>query len=706
MGTALLVNGVAAAAGSLLVSLAAIPLAGIQGAAAILVVVGGLGLFPMVIFRGKDRRRALAATTLFAAVIAVAVSLVAGRQMPRAMLQEAVGAKHQEIIHYDEGRTGTVSVTVNEINGERQLFMNAVNEVTTRLVHDQSFKLLGHLGPLLHPDPKRGLMICLGAGLSAGAALRHPLEHLDVVELSSSIPGATRKWADLNNDVLDDPRLALHIDDGRRFLAEEKEPYDVVIVDSTHPKSVDSWILYTSEFYELVRDGMDDDGIFVQWLPLHGLSENEFKIIVRTFLEVFPEATLWVNVGFETYGQVAYLKLVGTKAPLRIDYRELALRLKEPRIAKDLAPYGMDRPEEILDTFLATAAAATRWTEGLPVQTDDRPFLPYITDMSLGRRMEPALLLAVRSRIAPLLGRMGADEERIIDTLDTAHEAQGFLLAGMLARAAAAYPESEKIELFEDRAGEGRGYYLALAKRYEDDGAKLFEIGSYLGNLGHTKDARDLYEKAAKLRPDDSRIAVNRALLDLDDGKVDEAVSALAGVVRDEPDNALASYNLGAALLARGDSAAAVDELKRAVELDPDLHGAWISLAEAHRQSGDLRKAEAVLRKLTERARWLPEAWDMLGLIEGQRGEWDRAKELHSKALFLDPYRAQAHYNMGIALQEEGRLKAAAEAYSTALRIDPKDAEAHNNLGLVYAAAGLFDKAADHHRQALEIEPQ
>ena len=91
--------------------------------------------------------------------------------------------------------------------------------------------------------------------------------------------------------------------------------FDVIMVDSTHPKAVDSWILYTREFYDLVRDRLKDEGIAVQWLPLHGLSEKEFKIIVKTFYDVFPHATLWTNVGFEVYGQAASTSLTNRHPP-------------------------------------------------------------------------------------------------------------------------------------------------------------------------------------------------------------------------------------------------------------------------------------------------------------------------------------------------------------------------------------------------------
>ncbi len=703
IGTAIMVNGIFAATGSIVTWFAIIPTIGIQNTFAFLGVVAALGVIPLLLCEEGTRR--VVKMALLALFVVASVGVSTGSNMPRKMLKEAVGKNHQEIIYYNEGRTGTVSVTKNSINGERQLFINAVNEVTTRLVHDQSFKLLGHLGPLLHPKPQKGLMICLGAGLSAGAALRHPLQSLDVVDLSSSMEQAAREFADINNNVLDDPRFHLHIGDGRQFLLRSDERYDVMMVDSTHPKSVDSWILYTLEFYELMRDHLEEDGIAVQWLPLHGLSEREFKIIVRTFMEVFPNTTLWVNVGFETYGQVAYVKLVGTLEPLVIDYRELSARLKEPRIQKDLEPYGMTSPDEILDCFLASPSVATGWTKGVPVQTDNQPFLPYITEHSEGRRMEPALLLAVRSGVAPYLFRMGDREPDVLAKLETTFEAQGFLLSGMLDRAKEAWPDGKKIALFGERLDRGHPYYLALVELYGDDPEKLFEIGSYLGNLGFRKDAGKLYDRALKIDPNNGRAIINRALLHLDLGDTDRAIKSLMGLVASEPDNALARYNLGTAILSSADAASAIPHLVKALEIDPDLHGASLSLAEAYRNMGRLKKAEGLLRELTQRAQWLPEAWDMLGLVEAGRSEWANARQYHSRALALDPYSAQAHYNMGIALQEEGRLKAAAQAYGAALRIQPDDAEAHNNLGLVYAAAGLLEKAAMHHRKALEIEP-
>jgi spermidine synthase len=706
LGTALLANGVASAAGAVAVTAIAIPALGIQPT--LFAVAAGCALasiFVAALSVPRSRRRPLLAVALIACAALAAVAALP-RDLPRRMLSASIGARQWELVHYEEGRTGTVAVARNRLNGERQLFMNAVNEVTTRLVHDQSFKLLGHLAPLLHPDPKRGLMICFGAGISAGAALSHPFETLDIVELSSAIPRAADHFRDLNHGALADPRVRLHIDDGRHFLAASRERYDAVMVDSTHPKAVDSWALYTVEFYREIRAHLSPQGIAVQWVPLHGLSEREFKVIVRTFLEAFPMTTLWVNAGFETYGQAAYVKLVGTNAPLAIDYGALERRLAEPKISADLAPFGMDGPIEILDCFLAGPATASEWTNGLEVQTDDRPFLSYITDGSGGRRMEAALLNGVRSSVVPLLRNTGDGKARIGAELERAREAQGFVLAGLLDQARATWPEGRKLALFAAAAGKGPGYYASLADLYRDDAEKLFEIGNDLGNLGLAAEALDLYDRAIRASGDGARYRLNRALALLDLGRIDEAVEALSAGAAAEPDNPLASYDLGVALLAAGRPAAAIVPLDHAAALDPGLYGARMSLAEALRQNGDLDRAEEVLKAALAENPWLAEARDMLGLVAQARGETELAIEQHAEALRLDPYRAEAHYNIGLALRAAGRFDAAAEAFETAIRIDPADAEAMNELGRMYGAARRYDRAIGYCLRALEAAPE
>lgn len=703
IGTTFLVNGIAAAAGTILTGTLLIPTIGIQHSFVLLSLVATVGGI-VVILGATKRERKINIALIVTATMVVGVAFALPRNLPKSMLQQAVGQSHQRIVHYEEGRIGTISVTVNKINKEKQLFVNAVNEVTTRLVHDQSFKLLGHLAPLIHPDPQEGLMICFGAGVSAGAAISHPLASLDIVDLSDTVWNAAGHFKYYNNEVLKDKRVHRHVDDGRQFLLRSNTLYDVMMIDSTHPKAVDSWILYTSGFYELVRAHLDKEGIVVQWLPLHGMSEDEFKIIVRTFLEVFPHMTMWVNVGFETYGKAAYVKLVGTHQPLQIDFKELKRRIKEPRIERDLKKYGMASVWEIIDSFLCDAATAKQWVKDMPVQTDNRPFVPYITPYSKGRRMDAASLIPVRSSVIPFLFNLGEDEENINSFWQNAQMANGFLMAGMLERAAETRPDGEKIKWSKQRYSTAKDYYLKLAKLYKNDGNRLFEIANYLGNLGFSKDAIRIYEQSIALEPATVK-QINLALALLDTGQAKAAHNQLIEVVEATPNSALANYNYGVSQLALQNAGEALLYLEKAIRLDDSLMGARLALADAYRQMGRLDKAESRLQGITVEAPWLEHAWDMLGLVEGDKKNWDQARQFHAKALSINPYNATAHYNIGIALEKLHRYEEAAGAYRAALLIEPNDAESENNLGLLYGKAGLFDEAIRHHLNAIDIEP-
>jgi tetratricopeptide (TPR) repeat protein len=305
-----------------------------------------------------------------------------------------------------------------------------------------------------------------------------------------------------------------------------------------------------------------------------------------------------------------------------------------------------------------------------------------------------------------VLTNMGEDEPEIRANVKQAEEAQGFLLAGLLDRAAEVWPTSKKTALFKDRAKRGREYYLALAEKYKDTPEKIFEIGSLVGNLGYPEDARKLYEKAVAAAPEQSKYRINLALTLIDLGEVDKASAMLQKIVKDEPDNALAHYNLGVALNRTGQGGLAIDHLKKALDILPSLVGAQLALAEAYLEMGRLDTAEATLLEVTEKNAFVAEAWDMLGLIAGKRKDWEQAKTFHIRALSLEPYRATSHYNLGIALEEAGRPKEAAGAYQAAIRITPDDAEAHNNLGLVYMRAGLFEPAVKSFLNALDLTPQ
>ncbi|MBN2191902.1 MAG: hypothetical protein JW751_03730 [Polyangiaceae bacterium] len=702
VGVVVLVNGIGSMLGALGGSMALGALVGIHDAFRLLATFA-VSAGAAVLVVSARRRVDLGGALVPLGLLAVMLGLLPPA-LPRQLLLSAVGPRHQALLHYEEGRTGTVSVIQNDLNGEKQLVINAVNEVTTRLVHDQSFALLGHLGPLLHPDARRAVMICLGAGLSAGAAVTHPLDRLDVVDLSAAVPRGARHFASENGGVLDSPVVHLHTDDGRRFLLDAREPYDVAIIDSTHPKSVDSWILYTREFYALVRERLAVGGVVVQWLPLHGLSEREFKIVVRTFLSELPTATLWANVGFETYGQVGYAKLVArVGGRLEIDLDRIERTLAIPAVRASLERYGMASAAEILAAYVGGADELEEYTHGVPVQTDDRPLLAYSTPWSRGRRMVPRLLLGVQGTLAPHL--TSAPNHALAPRLAATLEAERFVRAGRLERALELAPGSRRLSLFAAQEATTAPYYLALAERYRDVPAVLYEAGTQLGNLGHPEAALAVLGRARELAPHDFRIALHHALALRAVGELSGAIGMLEELRRREWDTALVHQNLGALLLDSGEAGVAAGHLETAVNLDPRASGARLLLAEARLAAGDPQGAQRDAEIVAAQEPTASEAQTLMARVSLAVGDCARAAESAERALRFDPTVAESQRARAAARFCLGDLRGAEYAYEAALHVAPDDAMAHDELGQLLVRRGEVERGILHHVTALEIAP-
>ncbi len=204
-----------------------------------------------------------------------------------------------------EGRAANVAVLdINDpriMEPYRDMFLNGVEEASTRYWHTQLFKLLGTLPALVHEsdEPLDALVIAFGAGITAGSVLSSDrVASLDVVDLNPDIAGINDLFTEVNGDVFHRDRFHFYNDDGRNYLVTNAKQYDLIISDSTHPRAYDSWILYTKEFYESVKRRLRPDGIFAQWVPLDRTMEGQlFRIHLNTFRSVFPTSTLWYVYG-------------------------------------------------------------------------------------------------------------------------------------------------------------------------------------------------------------------------------------------------------------------------------------------------------------------------------------------------------------------------------------------------------------------------
>jgi len=283
-----------------------------------------------------------------------------------------------ELVYHAEGVQNTIDV-MRSPSGTTALVIGGNVEADDSYRQRRHFVLKGHLPLLFLEEPKSVLVVGLGMGITLQATARHPgLDRIDVVELSPEILEAQSELAETNGHVVDNPLVRVRIDDGRLFMKLSSERYDMITADPIHPKISRVGYLYTAEYYRSIRDRLAPGGVVCQWMPTYQISPLRFRSAVKTFVEIFPEATLW-------YVE-SHALLVAKTDSSSIDFQLLERKFRDASIREDLASIGIDSPVELLSHLLMgpqELRAYLRDTPEVPINTDDHPYLEYFVPRDL-----------------------------------------------------------------------------------------------------------------------------------------------------------------------------------------------------------------------------------------------------------------------------------------------------------------------------------
>ncbi len=282
----------------------------------------------------------------------------------RALLQ---GSPRDRLVFYADGAVSSVGVVEDARTGHRTLFVDGDGQAGDGPEMMLHLRLLGHLPALLHEDPRSALVIGLGAGITVGALASHPLETLQVCELSPTILRMHREgWFEAGSGgVLSDPRLRVVVADGRNHLLASDRLWDVITTDPIDPDDAGVSNLYAREFYELVAARLAPGGVACQWIT-QSYGPEVTRSLIEAFRGVFADCVLF-DAGFTTV--LAGRKRGGTPA----DYARLERAFDDAHIARSLAEVGIDGPEDLLALQLAGPEALAAFCAGAVPNTDDRP---------------------------------------------------------------------------------------------------------------------------------------------------------------------------------------------------------------------------------------------------------------------------------------------------------------------------------------------
>jgi spermidine synthase len=225
------------------------------------------------------------------------------------------------------------------------------------------------------------LVVGFGAGITAGAAGTHPtVQRLVICELEPLVPTVvSRYFGDVNYDVATDLRVEVVYDDARHYVLTAREKFDVITSDPIHPWVKGAATLYTKEYFEQVRSRLNPGGVVTQWLPLYESTEASVRSAIATFLQVFPDGSLWRNDDGD--GRGYDVVLVGRLAGTPLDVDAWQARIDGPAYVKvkdSLADVGFESVVDVLATYLGRGRDLRPWLAGAEINTDRNLRLQYL----------------------------------------------------------------------------------------------------------------------------------------------------------------------------------------------------------------------------------------------------------------------------------------------------------------------------------------
>ena len=192
---------------------------------------------------------------------------------------------------------------------------------------------LVHPALLTHPNPKRVFIVGGGEGATLREVLRHKsVEYCMMVDIDQEVVEKSKELLpEWHQGAFDDPRTDLRYMDARKYLEETTDTYDVIIIDISEPvEEGPAYLLFTREFYEIVKERLTPDGTIALQAgttALHMLLN--FTAVDKTLRSVFPVVAPY-NVSIPSFGLPWGFTVAATRVDTRaITPEEIDRRIKE-----------------------------------------------------------------------------------------------------------------------------------------------------------------------------------------------------------------------------------------------------------------------------------------------------------------------------------------------------------------------------------------
>lgn len=384
------INTIGSVLGSITAGFVALPLIGARNA---IVVSAGLGLVAglfLLLFDGSVSRRArFTGAAVFAGLFLI--TFIVPPRIDTARLQKGVfrsvmhgGSDNStvtpDLVYYKDGAGCTVTVYRSPDNA--WLKVNGKTDATARGDLETQY-LVAHLPLFLKEKSDAVCVIGLGSGATVRAAAAHDVSRVDTIELEPAIVEAAGYFDSVNDNVLADPRVRLHLEDGRTFLQYEKTKYDVIVSEPSNPWIAGIGSLFTTEFYRMVKSRLAPKGLFCQWIQCYELSTETLHAMISTLADVFPHVLIFVNKGD--------IICLASDEPIMGNPETYAEKFARPDVRATLSRVQVTNPYELFLGFFAKFPDDRAMFESPDRNTDENLWLEYRAPLEMYAGAEPKL---------------------------------------------------------------------------------------------------------------------------------------------------------------------------------------------------------------------------------------------------------------------------------------------------------------------------
>ncbi|MFA6290379.1 MAG: fused MFS/spermidine synthase, partial [Victivallales bacterium] len=241
---------------------------------------------------------------------------------------------------------------------------------------------LGLLAAAIHPQPRTCLVVGLGTGESAGWLGKIPsVDRVDVVEIEPAVREMARRCAEVNCDVLDNPKVNIVYNDAREVLLTTTGKYDIIASEPSNPYRSGIANLFTQEFYRAAANRLNDDGLFIQWLQGYEVDEKTVFTVLVTLKSVFSHVEVWQS-------EAGDMLILCSKRPIIHDAAHLRSRIaEEPYRTAFALSWRVTHLEGVLARYVAGGRLADEVVREHPglINTDDLNLIEYGFARTLGR---------------------------------------------------------------------------------------------------------------------------------------------------------------------------------------------------------------------------------------------------------------------------------------------------------------------------------